>query len=269
MPHSDKLINVTHHSDLYAFLLVRLNYSYFKHYLKTAIDKTLNVFAFWFMSLFDGVEDRYFLVYDFAYVAEFKNVRIEDATFLGPVSSAWIALQLTLLDQFHQNNRRGVLFLFTSLKKMSWSSDKPALSQGLQRPSIEGREAAKIPMAWVYPVPCLLVCLVTPPPTPPLLYCHQLVCSVLLGDGDPSWCSMLLSLRQQTRTVLASLQPHNFWTLGYHSARFTRPQPSDQGYPNMACGSFRCKSNMYLKMKCLEPKIFLLTGKSSSIIRGQ
>ena len=44
------------------------------------------------MSLFDGVEDRYFLVYDFAYVAEFKNVRIEDATFLGPVSSAWIAL---------------------------------------------------------------------------------------------------------------------------------------------------------------------------------
>ena len=138
------------------------------------------------MSLFDGVEDRYFLVYDFAYVAEFKNVRIEDATFLGPVGSAWIALQLTLVDQFHQNNRRGVLFLFTSLKKISWSSDKPALSQGLQRPSIEGREAAKIPMAWVYPVPRLLVCLVTPLPTPPLLYCHQLVCSVLLGDGDSS-----------------------------------------------------------------------------------
>ena len=56
---------------------------------------------------------------------------------------------------------------------MSWSSDKPALSQGLQRPSIEGREAAKIPMAWVYPVPRLLVCLVTPPLDPPLLYCHQ------------------------------------------------------------------------------------------------
>ena len=54
------------------------------------------------MSLFDVVEDRYFLVYDFAYVAEFKIVRIEDATFLGPVSSAWKALQLTLLDQFHQ-----------------------------------------------------------------------------------------------------------------------------------------------------------------------
>ena len=152
---------------------------------------------------------------------------------------------------------------------MSWSSDKPALSQGLQRPSIEGREAAKIPMAWVYPVPRLLVCLVTPPLDPPLLYCHQLVCSVLLGDGDPSWCSMLLSLRQQTRTVLASLQRHNFWTLGYHSARFTRPQPSDQGYPNMACGSLRYKSNMYLKMKSLESKIFLLTGKSSSVIRGQ
>ena len=48
-----------------------------------------------------------------------KNVRIEDATFLGPVNSVWIALQLTLLDQFHQNNRRGVLFLFTFLKKMS------------------------------------------------------------------------------------------------------------------------------------------------------
>ena len=32
MQHSDKLINVTHHSDLYAFLLVRLNYSYFKHF---------------------------------------------------------------------------------------------------------------------------------------------------------------------------------------------------------------------------------------------
>ena len=64
---------------------------------------------------------RYFLVYDFAKtrVAEFKIVRIEDATFLGPVGSAWIALQLTLLDQFYQNNRRGVLFLFTSLKKMS------------------------------------------------------------------------------------------------------------------------------------------------------
>ena len=64
---------------------------------------------------------RYFLVYDFAYahVAEYKNVGIEDATFLGPIGSAWIALQLTLLDQFHQNNRRGVLFLFTSLKKMS------------------------------------------------------------------------------------------------------------------------------------------------------
>ena len=209
---------------------------------------------------------RYFLVYDFAKarVAEFKIVRIEDATFLGPVGSAWIALQLTLLDQFYQNNRRGVLFLFTSLKKMSWSSDKPALSQGLQRPSIEGREAAKIPMAWVYPVPRLLVCLVTPPPA-----ILSPVCSVLLGDGDPSWCSMLLSLRQQTRTVLASLQRHNFWTLGYHIGRFTRPQPSDQGYPNMACGSLRYKSNMYLKMKCLESKIFFLTGKSLSIIRGQ
>ena len=31
MLHSDKLINVTHHSDVSAFLLVRLNYSYFKH----------------------------------------------------------------------------------------------------------------------------------------------------------------------------------------------------------------------------------------------
>ena len=152
---------------------------------------------------------------------------------------------------------------------MSWSSDKPALSQGLQRPSIEGREAAKIPMAWVYPVPRLLVCLVTPPLDPPLLYCHQLVCSVLLGDGDPSWCSMLLSLRQQTRTVLASLQRHNFWTLGISQRPVHTTAAQWSRLPKHGLWELRYKSNMYLKMKCLESKIFFLTGKSLPIIRGQ